>query len=86
MAWSGGRTRTAMAEEPSLSDDLEVMVTFSSENDKVTGWRRDELEAAGYPEPYATWLANDVSIDLHRAVELVTRRGCDPLLAYKILL
>jgi hypothetical protein len=86
MAWSGGRTRTAMADDPSLNEDLTVMVTFSSENDKVTGWRRDELVKAGYPEPYASWLAADVAIDLHRAVELVTRRGCDPLLAYKILL
>jgi hypothetical protein len=86
MALSGGRTRTAMADEPSLDEDLVVMVTFSSENDKVTGWRHDELVKAGYSEPYATWLAADTDIDLHRAVELVTKHGCEPVLAYRILL
>jgi hypothetical protein len=87
MALSGGRTRRAeMADEPSLNDDLTVLVTFSSENDKVTGYRREVLEQAGYPDPYATWLANDLDVDLHRAVDLVTKLGCEPVLAYRILL
>jgi hypothetical protein len=51
----------------------------------VIAWRKDEL-AKVYPEPYASWLANDVTVDLHQAVDLVVVRGCDPVLAYKILL
>jgi hypothetical protein len=75
-----------MAEPQSDQEELEVVVTFtSSSEDKVIAWRKQTLEA-WYPEPYASWLAEDTTVDLHVAVDLVRVRGCDPVLAYKILL
>jgi hypothetical protein len=76
--------KNLMAEQ-SEDEELEVVVTFTPSEDKVIAWRKDEL-AKVYPEPYASWLANDVTVDLHQAVDLVVVRGCDPVLAYKILL
>jgi hypothetical protein len=73
-----------MADQQS-DEELEVVVTFTSSEDKVIAWRKQTLEAV-YPEPYASWLANDVTVDLHRAIDLVVVKGCDPVLAYKILL
>jgi hypothetical protein len=73
-----------MADQQS-DEELEVVVTFEPYHDKVIEWRRGEL-AKVYPDPYASWLANDLSVDLHDAVDLVRVRGCDPVLAYKILL
>jgi hypothetical protein len=75
--------KNLMAEQ--TDDELEVVVTFTSSEDKVIAWRKQTL-AAVYPEPYASWLANDVTVDLHQAVDLVVVNGCDPVLAYKILL
>jgi hypothetical protein len=76
--------KNLMAEQ-SEDEELEVVVTFTPSEDKVIAWRKQTLEAV-YPEPYASWLANDVTVDLHQAVDLVVVRGCDPVLAYKILL
>ena len=56
-----------------------------SELDKIEGWRRERLEAAGYPAAAARELAARHEIDLHRAVELVAR-GCPPDVALRILL
>jgi hypothetical protein len=74
--------KNLMAEQ--TDDELEVVVTFTSSEDKVIAWRKQTL-AAVYPEPYASWLANDVTVDLHQAVDLVRERGCDPLTAYQIM-
>jgi hypothetical protein len=71
--------------DPPGDEEFEVVVTFTSSEDKVIAWRKQTLEAV-YPEPYASWLANDVTVDLHRAIDLVVVKGCDPVLAYKILL
>jgi hypothetical protein len=74
-----------MADQQS-DEELEVVVTFTpSSEDKVVGWRKEVLGMV-YPEPYASWLAADTAVDLHLAVDLVRVRGCDPVLAYKILL
>jgi hypothetical protein len=81
----GRAGKNLMAEPQSDQEELEVVVTFTSSEDKVIAWRKQTLEP-WYPDPYASWLANDVTVDLHVAVDLVRVRGCDPVLAYKILL
>ena len=50
----------------------------------VIGWRRRRLLTAGFPEPLARSLARDGRYDLHALIELV-ERGCDPLVAMRIL-
>jgi len=52
--------------------------------DDVIGWRRAQLLTAGFPEPLARSLARDGRFDLHALIELV-ERGCDPLVATRIL-
>jgi hypothetical protein len=52
--------------------------------DTVIGWRRNQLLAAGFPEPLARSLARDGRYDLHALIELV-ERGCDPTVAVRIL-
>lgn len=47
-------------------------------------WRRERLIAAGFSGPVARSLARDERYDLHALIELV-ERGCDPLLAVRIL-
>jgi hypothetical protein len=64
------------------SDELEVVF----EPDRVGWYRFNTLFNAGYPLELARRLADDSSVDLHRAVELVVDRGCDPGLAARILL
>jgi hypothetical protein len=54
-----------------------------SELQKVEGWRRDVLIAAGYPPEVAAELAC-TDADLHLAVDLL-RRGCSPHTAAAIL-
>jgi hypothetical protein len=55
-----------------------------TKQDSVTGWRRNQLLAAGFPEPLARSLARDGRYDLHALIQLV-ERGCDPLVAVRIL-
>lgn len=58
---------------------------LDTEADRVEGWRLRELIAAGYPVVVAERIARDLTVDLHKAVELL-RRGCPPELAARILL
>jgi ABC-type phosphate/phosphonate transport system substrate-binding protein len=51
----------------------------------VEAWRAEQLELAGYGAGAAAELAMRQDIDLHGAVELLSR-GCSPELALKILL
>jgi hypothetical protein len=50
----------------------------------VIDWRREQLLAAGLPGEVACKLACDWRYDLHALIELV-ERGCEPLLAARIL-
>jgi len=50
----------------------------------VVAWRREQLRAAGFPEPQATALACDPRLDLHALIQLV-ERGCGPELAARIV-
>lgn len=74
MIW-GGKPRVAD------SDDSDPW----GEEHEVFVWRLMTLTMAGYPENLAWTLAMAPDIDLHRAVELV-EKGCDPLVAARILL
>ncbi|HEY5662133.1 MAG TPA: hypothetical protein VIR59_15220 [Gaiellaceae bacterium] len=51
----------------------------------VEAWRAEQLELAGFGAAAAAELAARHDVDLHAAVELLSR-GCTPELALKILL
>jgi hypothetical protein len=52
---------------------------------EVLAWRFDALCRSGYDLDAAAVLAANIQIDLHEAIDLVTR-GCPPDLAARILL
>jgi len=54
------------------------------EDDRVRRWRREQLEAAGYPPWAAAILGERESIDLHQACSLL-RAGCPVETAWCIL-
>ncbi|MCS7007519.1 MAG: hypothetical protein NZL88_08205 [Gaiellaceae bacterium] len=56
-----------------------------TEAEAILRWRFEELVRAGYDLGSALVLASHVEVDLHEAVEL-TRRGCAPDTALRILL
>jgi hypothetical protein len=56
-----------------------------SEAERVSRWRAEELERAGYDLSAAAALAASSSVDLHLAVELLGR-GCPQDVAMQILL
>jgi hypothetical protein len=55
-----------------------------TEQELVESWRATELERAGYPPALAAELASRMDVDLHLAVELLSK-GCSPELALNIL-
>jgi hypothetical protein len=55
------------------------------ENARVAAWRIEQLLAVGYELADAEKLAA-TDVDLHDAIALVTRRGCQPDAAARILL
>jgi hypothetical protein len=55
-----------------------------TEQELVESWRATELERAGYPADVAAELAGRMDVDLHLAVELLSK-GCSPELALNIL-
>lgn len=57
---------------------------METKTDNVIAWRRNQLAAAGFPEPLARGLARDDRYDLHALIGLV-EHGCDPLVAMRIL-
>jgi hypothetical protein len=68
-----------------LMDDVIAIDELRDERAKVESWRLHVLIEAGYPLPLAERIAQS-GADLHDAVTLVTRRGCDPDVAARILL
>jgi hypothetical protein len=69
--------------------------TLSTDETKITAWRKEQLELAGYSEPHVKAISRrhtgPDAIDLHKAVLLVTPKdkggkGCDPHVAADILL
>jgi hypothetical protein len=63
----------------------EIEIVVEAEDERVLGWRAEELIRAGYDEFDAIELALDRGVDLHRAIDLL-RRGCPPATAVRILL
>lgn len=59
--------------------------TRTTEEELVTGWRREQLLRAGYPEVDAMLLADLAYVDLHRATDLLLS-GCPSDTALRILL
>jgi hypothetical protein len=55
-----------------------------TEQELVESWRATELERAGYPPAVAAELAGRMDVDLHLAVEMLSK-GCSPELALNIL-
>jgi hypothetical protein len=56
-----------------------------TEDDRVARWRLEQLVRAGYEETAGLVLADLVQVDLHKAVDLVSR-GCPSDTALRILL
>jgi hypothetical protein len=63
----------------------ELETLFVSEMDRIEQWRHQELERAGYDAESALVLAASHDVDLHDAVDLLSR-GCSIDLALQILL
>ena len=63
----------------------EVRELEETESERVERWRAEELERAGYELCAAAVLAASPAVDLHLAVDLLTR-GCPHDTAVQILL
>jgi hypothetical protein len=61
------------------------LTTQETELERITRWRAEELERAGYEAAAASLLAARTDVDLHYAIDLL-RNGCAPELALQILL
>jgi hypothetical protein len=63
----------------------ETRLVYDTELDRIEDWRREELERAGYPRNDAARLAERHDVDLHLAIDLISR-GCSSTVALDILL
>jgi hypothetical protein len=63
----------------------DVQEQIETENERVSRWRAEALERAGYELSSAAVLAASAGVDLHLAVELL-ERGCPQDVAMHILL
>lgn len=66
-------------------EEPEVERASLSEYERIVRWRTAVLEHAGYEALAVIQLASRTDIDLHLATDL-TRRGCPPETALRILL
>jgi hypothetical protein len=70
-----------------LSDETPVEIEVGTSDDRtaeIFAWRLDQLERAGYRHTLAVSLAEDLTIDLHSACDLLAR-GCADATAFLIL-
>ena len=77
-------TPSETANPTRMAETTETPLWHENEPAKVESWRLHVLLEAGYPVHLAERIAVS-EVDLHDAVELVTR-GCDPVTATEILL
>jgi hypothetical protein len=63
---------------------MQTTTTAEQTGNEVVRWRREQLVGSGFPLPLAARLAKDARYDLHALIEL-TKRGCEPELAVRIL-
>ena len=61
------------------------LTRVETERERITRWRTEELERAGFASPAASLIAVRWDVDLHYATDLL-RAGCSPELALQILL
>jgi len=61
------------------------LTEVETERERITRWRADELERAGFEAAAAALIAARWDVDLHYATDLL-RAGCSPELALQILL
>jgi hypothetical protein len=61
------------------------LTKVETERDRITRWRTEELERAGFEPRAASLIASRWDVDLHHATDLL-RAGCSPELALQILL
>ena len=63
----------------------DITLVDTTEMERIERWRAEELERAGYEPRAAGRLAVRHDVDLHTAIDLLTR-GCPTDLALQILL
>jgi hypothetical protein len=63
----------------------ETRLDLDTELERIEEWRRDELARVGYPVREAARLAARHDIDLHLAIDLISK-GCPVPVALEILL
>jgi len=63
----------------------ETRLVYDTELERIEQWRAEELERAGFPRRDAVRLAERHDVDLHLAIDLISR-GCPPQVAVDILL
>ena len=63
----------------------ETRLAYDTELERIEQWRAEELERAGYGRHEASRLAARHDVDLHLAIDLISR-GCPPQVALDILL
>jgi hypothetical protein len=73
-----------MTEEKTIDMPTTETDARQTEQELVESWRAAELERAGYPADAAAELAARTDVDLHLAVEMLSK-GCSPELALSIL-
>ena len=78
-----------MTDQPIVMDDTDVieipLARREGEEERVLAWRESELKRAGYSPDDAFELAIHPDVDLHVAIDLISR-GCPSVTAVRILL
>jgi hypothetical protein len=80
-----GDNRFAPIAESSYMTAAETQLVHDTELERIEQWRAEELERAGYPRHDAARLAERHDVDLHLAIDLISR-GCPSQVALDILL
>jgi hypothetical protein len=80
-----GENRNGSITESLYMTAAETQLVYDTELERIEQWRAEELERAGYPRRDAVRLAERHDVDLHLAIDLISR-GCPPQVAVDILL
>ena len=68
------------------TDVIEIpLARREGEEERVLAWRESELKRAGHSADHAFELASQPEVDLHAAIDLISR-GCPSVTAVRILL
>jgi hypothetical protein len=80
-----GDNRSVPIAESLYVTAAETQLVYDTELERIEQWRAEELERAGYSRHDATRLAERHDVDLHLAIDLISR-GCPAQVALDILL